>query len=268
MIHEKIALSDTDAEVYLETFVPAKMGEYRRKALLVIPGGGYRNLSEREGEPIGEAFIPYGFAAFVLHYSVNRKRPFPAQLIEASKAIMHIKANAKTYGIDPEAVFVVGFSAGGHLAASIGTLYDHPEIYKALPMKKGENKPKGVILAYPVITAGEKSSHKGSVHNLLCTDTPTSAQLEMISLEKHVTKDTVPMFMMHTAEDATVSVQNSLVMAEALNSAGVPFELHIFPKGKHGMALGNAVTAMESENLLDAPLSRWVEMAAAWTARE
>ncbi len=267
MIYKKIQLSDTDPDVYLETHVPEKMGEYRRKALLVIPGGGYRNLALREGEPIAQAFLPHGFAAFVLHYSVDRKRPFPAQLIEASAAIKHIKENCDSYGIDPESVFVMGFSAGGHLAASVGNLWYLKEIYEAVPMEDGVNKPKGVMLIYPVITAGEEESHTGSIRNLLCTDTPSAEDEKRVSIEKQVSEKSVPTFMMHTVEDATVSVQNSLRMADALTRAGIPYEMHIFPCGQHGMALGNEITAEGHKELVDAPLARWVEMAAAWAER-
>ena len=123
MIFKKIQLDKDDENIYLEAYIADKTEGFTRNAILVIPGGGYGSVcSDREGEPIAMAFMPYGYNAFVLHYSVAsvNKRTFPSQLIEASKAMKHIKDNAKEYNIDPERVFVTGFSAGGHLAATLG----------------------------------------------------------------------------------------------------------------------------------------------------
>ena len=178
MLYEKIALSDTDESVYLEVYVADKVRNFVRKPLLVIPGGGYRNVcSDREGEPIAHAFMPYGYNAFVLHYTVGRKKPFPCQLIEAAKAIKHIKDNAEKYNVNPDELFVVGFSAGGHLAASTGVLWKLDEIYKSVDMPYGYNKPKGVMLIYPVISP-KFQNHLPSFKNLWCTDEPTEEPTE------------------------------------------------------------------------------------------
>ncbi len=265
MLFEKVMLSSEDEQVYLETYVADQVGEHRRKALLVLPGGGYFNVcSDREGEPIAQAFMPHGYNAFVLHYTVERKKPFPAQLIEVAQAIGHIRDNADRYHIDPDALFVVGFSAGGHLAASAGTLWKLPAITEATGRPYGANKPTGVMLVYPVISS---CWHTTTFQNLWCTDTPTEEQLAATSLEKHVDADSVPAFMAHTADDEQVHIGNTLAMSQAYAEAGVPFETHIYPFGPHGMALANEVTDLGQAYYNDAAFAQWVSHAALWAQR-
>ncbi|MBE6758339.1 MAG: alpha/beta hydrolase [Ruminococcaceae bacterium] len=265
MLFERIPLSSEDEQVYLESYIADPCGPKPRKAILVLPGGGYGSVcSDREGEPIALAFIPYGYNAFVLHYTVGRKRPFPTQLIEVAQAIGYIRDNAARYGVDPEALFVVGFSAGGHLAASAGTLWKLPVVEQALGRPHGYNKPTGVMLIYPVISA---RWHARTFQNLWCTDTPSEEQLQTTSLEKHVDTDSVPMFLLHTADDPVVNVGNTLVMARACAEAGVPFETHIYPYGPHGMALANAVTDNGDPAWNDAAVAQWVAHAATWAER-
>ena len=135
MLYKKIPLDDNDDQEYLEVYAADKVKGFVRNAILVLPGGGYAGVcNEREGEPIAMAFMPYGYNAFVLHYSVGKK-PFPIQLIQASKAIKHIRDNAELYNINPDKVFIVGFSAGGHLAATLGTMWDKKEIYDTKVLK-------------------------------------------------------------------------------------------------------------------------------------
>ena len=136
MIYERILMDKNDENAYLDCYVADKKENYTRKAILIIPGGGYGMVSDREGEPIAMAFMPYGYNAFVLNYSC-KKFPFPTHLIQASKAMKHIKDNAEEYGIDAENVFVVGFSAGGHLAGSLATMWNNEEIYKEIDMPFG-----------------------------------------------------------------------------------------------------------------------------------
>ena len=168
---ERIQLPDESEEAYLDAYISDPTKGFTRKAILVIPGGGYACVcSEREGEPIAQAFIPYGYNAFVLHYHVRQENPFPVQLIQATKAIKCIKDHAEEWGIDPDQLFVVGFSAGGHLAASVGTLWKLPEVLQAVEMPYGYNKPTGVMLIYPVIST---EFHAKSFEHLLCTKKPT-----------------------------------------------------------------------------------------------
>lgn len=259
MLYEKIPLSDTDESVFLEVYVADRVRDFVRRPLLVIPGGGYGAVcSDREGEPIAHAFMPYGYNAFVLHYTVGRKKPFPCQLIEAAMAIKHIKDNAERYNVDPDELFVIGFSAGGHLAASTGVLWKLDEIYKSVDMPYGYNKPKGVMLIYPVISP-KFQHHIASFKNLWCTDDPTEDQLYAAAIEEHVDADSSPAFIVHTANDSVVDVRNSLTLADAYSSADVRYEMHIYPAGPHGFALANKITGWS-----DPRVAEWVKLAAEW----
>lgn len=265
MIYKKIQLDENDKEVYLEAYIADKVCGFTADAILVIPGGGYGCVcSDREGEPIAMAFMPYGYNGFVLHYSVNRKKKFPAQLIEASKAVKHIKDHAEEYNINPERVFVTGFSAGGHLAASLGVMWDLKEIYDELDMPFGYNKPAGMILGYPVIS-GVHYPHDDSFKNLLAKDNPTREELERVSIERHVNENSAPLFVFHTSNDALVDVRNSLKLAEAYKEHSLTFEMHIYPDAPHGIALANKITSTGFDGM---PVSRhmaeWVKNAAEW----
>ena len=272
MINKKIQLFPDREDVYLETIVPARTEKYIRKAIVVCPGGGYAMLCyDREGEHIAEAFLPYGYAGFVLHYSVNRVRPFPAQLIEVSAAIKHIRDNAEEYGIDPEQVYVTGFSAGGHLTASIGTLWHMQEIYDAIPMPYGYNKPNGIIPVYPVITAERPYCNPeterdmyDTLCNLLCTNEPTQEQLDQVSLEKHVDERSSPCCVIHSSDDEMVPVENALLLAKAYADCGQAFAMHVYHHSPHGMALGNAITGLGFAPFIKKDLEQWVHTAALW----
>ena len=264
MFTERIYLRENDDKVFLDAVIAQPTPSYTRRAILVIPGGGYQNVCyEHEGEPVGLAFMAHGYNVFVLHYSVARVRPFPAQLIEASLAVKHIKDNAEKYGIDPNEIFVTGFSAGGHLACSLGVLWHLPEIYEATGMPYGYNRVRGMMLGYPVITTDHRA-HIGSHCNLWCTNTPSEEQLAISSLEKHVDEKSVPLFLVHTSNDPVVPVHNSLALGEAYAEAGIPFEMHIYPKGPHGVALGNDITSRGYSDCSDAAIAKWVEQAVYW----
>lgn len=265
MIVKKIQLDENKSDVYLDCYIADKISGFERKAILVIPGGGYGCVcSDREGEPIAHAFMAQGYNAFVLHYSVARTRIFPSQLIEASKAMKHIKDNAEEYGINKDEVFAVGFSAGGHLTATLGTMWNKKEIYDEIDMPYGYNKPKGVILMYPVISADKEIGHLDSFRNLLGKNEITEDDELMCSVDKYVSKNSSPAFIAHTSEDNLVNVRNSLVMADAYAREGLKFELHIYPNGPHGLALGNKITECNNPQCVNEAFSKWVENAAYW----
>lgn len=263
MRHERIYLRDNDPNIFLDTYIPDKTINFTRRAILVIPGGAYHTVcSQREGEPIAHAFMAKGFASFVLHYSVARTRTFPAQLIEASLAMAHIKNHAEEYGIDPNEVFVTGFSAGGHLACSLGLLWHLDEIYRETGLPFGINKPRGMILGYPVTIY--EGGHKGSHRNLWGTETPSEEQIAISSLEKHVDERSVPLFLMHTSDDEVVPIKSALDLGLAYAEKGLSFEMHIYPHGPHGVALANAITANGREDLINEATEKWVDMAIYW----
>lgn len=263
MLYERIPLDADNPQVYLDVYAADPVGSYVRSAILVIPGGGYATCcADREGEPIAQAFMPHGFNAFVLHYSTctNSDKVFPAQLIEASKAMQHIRENAAQYNIDPNRVFACGFSAGGHLAASLGTMWHLPEVCAQVP--DGVNRPDGMILVYPVISG---KYHNSSFCSLLGSHEPTQSQLEMCSIENHVDHRAVPVFIVQSSNDELVDIRNSLILAEAYRNAGLTFELHIYPDAPHGAALANEITACGNEKWVVPAMAQWVDHAVCWT---
>ena len=266
MLYEKTGLEGEGSEVCLSCYIADKIGDFKRSAILVIPGGAYHGIStDREGDAIAMAFMPYGFNAFVLEYSVtsNSDKPFPAQLIQASKAVKHIKDNAEKYGIDPEKVFAVGFSAGGHLCGSLGTMWNKKEIYERVDMPYGYNKPAGVMLIYPVIST--KYYDSGTFQNLLKKTEITDADDCLSSIDKNVTEESSPMFIMHTSNDQAVDVRHSVALAAALSEKRIKFELHIYPDSPHGVALGNEITACGNEKWINTSIAKWVENAVEWS---
>ena len=263
MRHEVIHLCKDDENVTLTTFVPVTRIE-KSDAVLVIPGGGYHHIcSDREGESVAMAFAARGIHAFVLNYSVQEKAKFPRPLLEASLAMAYIRTHAQEYGVDSERVFVCGFSAGGHLAASLGTRWQTPEVSEALDLPFGINRPTGMILGYPVLSYFEKT-HMGTFYNAFGSKEPTEKQIEFCSLERGISQATVPpAFLWHTADDPAVNVQNTLRMVTALSEAGVSFEVHIYPHGPHGMALANEITAT-NPSMVDTRVAGWIELACSW----
>ena len=265
MIYKKIML---DESAYLDVYAADKIEGCERKGILIIPGGGYCEVcADREGEPIAQAFIPCGFNAFVLHYSVAGEKTFPAQLIQASRAMKHIKDNAEEYGIDKDEVFAVGFSAGGHLCASLGVMWNKKEIYDEIDMPYGYNKPKGVMLMYPVISGVSEFAHMGSFQNLFADESPTAEQLKAASIEVNVTDNAVPAYIVHSTNDPIVPVENSLLLAMEYSKRKIPYELHIYPNGAHGFCLGNKITWCGYEEAVGDNISDWLPNAVKWTNR-
>lgn len=235
-----------------------------RRAVIVCPGGGYSALSDREDEVIALQFAAAGFASFILHYSVKENAKSFRPLQEAALAIKYVRENAERYNVDPDYVFISGFSAGGHLAASAGVLWDHPAVREILNSEQTDiARPTGMVLCYPVISAGEWA-HRGSINRLCGSEENTEEERNRFSLELHVSDTTPPAFLWHTAADATVPVQNSLLFASAMAAAKRPFELHVFPEGQHGLALCNEQTASGNEKNIVLHNEIWMQLAIKW----
>ncbi len=231
----------------------------KRPAVIVCPGGGYITTCRHEAEPIALKYTSAGFHSFILDYSV-KPATWPAAIVELSKAIMYIREIADEYSIDKDKIFVCGFSAGGHLAASMGIHHSHSDVLKFSGAKNGENIPNGVILGYPVINMNPKMADEGSIINL------TGDKKELIpsmKLDTQVSHNTAKMFIFHTFTDEMVPVNNSIYLANALEKHNIKFELHIYPSGPHGLSLANDVVANRDE--CNSPsVQNWIDMSIRW----
>lgn len=205
--------------------------------VLAIPGGGYWCRAPYEGDPIAEYFRDKGMNGFTVDYRVKPHK-HPAPLADAQRAIKLIRKNAKEWNVDTDRIVVIGFSAGGHLAASCGVLDDVTVSREGADEVDRESaRVNGMVLCYPVIHMFDDFGHPGSPKNL-CGDDVSDEMREYLSLENRVSADTPPAFIWHTSDDACVNVKNSLVFGERLRDNGVPFEMHIYPHGPHGLSIG------------------------------
>lgn len=222
-------------------------------AVVICPGGGYRNLaSDHEGKQVAEWLNTLGVSAFVLQYRVAPYR-HPAPLLDVQRAMRLVRSRAAEFGIDARRVGILGFSAGGHLASTAGTRFDNGRPDAADPVERFGSRPDFMILAYPVISLSAPFTHRSSLASLL-GDPPDTALAEELSSEKRVTARTPPAFLVHTADDPTVPVANSLAFFAAMREEGVPAELHVFEKGPHGVGLAQG----------DPALSVWPGLCEAW----
>lgn len=240
----------------------AEFSEGRKRPLVLIcPGGGYEMLSEREAEPVAVRMNAMGFHAAVLRYSL-KPMDFPAALLDLCEAVRCVRKNAARWNADESRIIVAGFSAGGHLAASLGVYWNSGLIKEYLPYSPDEIRPDALLLAYPVIKAGE-NSHEGSIVNVLGGADRYSA--DDVSLEKHVSPAVPPVFMWHTEEDGCVPLENSLLFALALRRHNIPFEYHVFTKGGHGLSLATGETAWSDGNGVQKNCAVWSELFRSWT---
>ena len=261
--YRKAGCEPSDQHPRLDCYIPDISCEPelhdKRPAFVVCPGGGYSMCSPREGEPIALKFAAQGIPSFVVWYSVLPAR-FPAALLEACEAIAIVRRHAAEWNIDPDNIHIGGFSAGGHLTASVGTMWNRDVICGALGYHAEEHKPNGLVLCYPVISARKESRHIGSFENLL-GHSPDEQEIRDFSCDELVGPQTPRSFLWHTFDDPVVSVTNSLLFAQALERNGIPFELHVYPRGPHGLALGNEVTGY---GLCEPDVTDWTERCARW----
>ncbi len=220
-------------------------------AIIVCPGGGYVRRAEHEGEPVALWLNSIGISSFVLNYRVAPYR-YPYPLLDVKRAIRLVRFNANKFHINPNRVGILGFSAGGHLACMSAVLFDNGDPDSSDPIDKVSSRPDALILCYPVISF-LRFYHKGSMTSLL-GENPLEDLREFLSCENRVTKDTPPTFIWHTTDDSGVPVENSLLFVQALRRFGIPFELHIFQSGRHGLGLAK-----------DNPyISKWTKLCEGW----
>lgn len=255
MTHERIYPNKKE-NVYFDTYIiddPLNKG--RKKPIIVIcPGGAYQGLSEREAEPIALAFNAAGYHAVVLYYSLRQL--FPESLKDISDTVCIIRDNADKWNVDSDKVIVCGFSAGGHLAASLGVWWNREQ---AIQRTDDKNKPNGMILAYPVISSNGYKEPL-SIKNITNDDREL---MEKVSLEKNVTEACPPAFIWHTFDDGCVPVQNSLCFADALAEKKISTELHVFPNGPHGLSLANELVSERPGGVVP-EAQEWINMAVRW----
>lgn len=209
-------------------------------AMVVYPGGGYVNRAPHESGDIAEFYYENGFNAFVVHYRVAPNR-HPAPLMDAQRAVKLVRLHADDWGVDPDKVFVIGFSAGGHLAGCVATMEDICRVGDELDDVNA--RPNGAVLCYPVISSDPAIAHLGSFDNLL--GERAEELREAFSVDKNVSENTCPCFLFHTMEDGSVPVQNSFRMLEALQTNNIPTEAFITQYGRHGVGLAKGMDGCE-----------------------
>jgi acetyl esterase/lipase len=262
--YEKAGVADPNFQPTLECHIPPvyeETGSRNRGAVIICPGGGYDYCSEREGTPVAYRFLGAGYAAFVLRYSCVDKK-FPTALLECAAAVKYVRDNAEKFDVNPDKIFVCGFSAGGHLAASMANLWDTAVLSETLDCDSERLRVNGSILCYPVILSDPKLTHEGSIANLILHEDNPDLR-DFLSMDKRVGEQTPPTFIWHCADDGCVPVENTLYYTTALSKNKISFESHIYPEGGHGLSLCDGTTATW-EGHYQPVAATWVEHCLTW----
>lgn len=292
MIHKRIYISYT---AYFETYIMDSEINYRqfrkRPAIIIAPGGAYAVHARKESEPVAIQFMQKGYQVFILKYSIGSDRDhpekgilkyskYPIQVVEMFETIHKIKENADLWNIDINKIFLMGFSAGGHVCASCGVKWNNEEIIQKLSFvpKEKELKVNGIVLGYPFLVPNTPEFTK--LHQLegvqkvqpimnyvlYQTDAPSQEQLDQVNLLNYVSEETVPMFIWHSIDDPVIDSTNSTKFISKLLKKGVEAEYHLFGHGEHGKSLENTLTHMSDEEI-DYDLNKWIELADCWIKR-
>lgn len=234
-------------------YYPAPGDKATGSAIVVCPGGGYGHLATHEGHDIAVWLNTLGVTAFVLKYRLGPRYQHPAMIWDVQRAIRTVRAKASEWKIDPQRIGIMGFSAGGHLASTAATHFDEGNAQASDPIDKVSSRPDIAILCYPVITMTDPFAHTGSRKNLL-GEKPDSQLVDLLSNEKQITAKTPPTFLFHTVDDSVVAVENATMFADALRKNKVPYEMHLYEHGSHGVGLAKN----------DPTLSTWSAMLENW----
>lgn len=254
----------TDARLhtyFLENY--EQIDPYRKRpVILICPGGGYRYTCDREAEAVAIRYNAMGYHACILRYSI-KPCEFPQSLCELAWCVSYLRTHAQKFCIDTEKIIPLGFSAGGHLAASLGVFWNQNWLSEQTNLSPDEIRPNAMILCYPVIIYRE-NGHLESFQNLLGTQY-SHDKASTLSLERSVSRHTPPTFLWHTFEDQLILAEHSLTFANALWKAQVPLELHIYPKGLHGLSLANE----ETQNIqtgfgIQKHCQSWIHLSGEW----
>ena len=254
--------NDPEQDIPTLTVWPAKPETATGAAVVVCPGGGYGMLaSDHEGVQVAEWLNSLGVSAFLLKYRLGPRYHHPAMLQDAGRAIRTVRALGRKWGVDPQRIAILGFSAGGHLASTAGTHFDAGKPDAEDPVERVSSRPDRLILVYPVIALATAYGHSGSKQNLL-GDEPSDELVRSLSNETQVTSRTPPTFLAHTSEDTGVPAENSLLFVMALRAAKVSVEFHLFEKGQHGLGLGHGASQFGiGPNLA---FQEWPKLCAIW----
>ncbi len=259
---DKICNLKTNAtlEMYLQHKSVQFEGNDTRPCVIICPGGSYQYTSDREAEPVALKFASEGFNIFVLRYSVLPLQ-YPLQILELAGAISYVRKNSDKLYIDKDNITICGFSAGGHVCASLATLWNRDFIKDALQIKPADCYPNKMILAYPLIDITSFLPDEFIITDV--NTVPSGKEYFNTSLDKYVTKDTPPTFLWHTLNDNTVPVGDSFLFAHALKQHNIPFELHIYQSGRHGLSLGTPQSASHTDHV-NPHVSSWFNLALGW----
>ena len=240
--------SHTSSSNYFDQIYPA---------VILCPGGGYGSISCRESAPVAEPYFAAGYNVFTLRYSVMEQAKDFKPLCQLAATIAHIRKNAEELLTIPDKIAVMGFSAGGHLAASLGTLFNNERFLKVFG-REDNIRPDAMVLGYPVITGDDEFSQIDSIERVSGAKKGTP-EYRWFDLCDHVDAQTTPAFLFHTAADQIVPVENSLLFSMALSKYKVPYECHILPEGPHGIGVcTNEIRSYDPYN------ARWVDWSIKW----
>ncbi|MFV0527667.1 MAG: alpha/beta hydrolase [Lachnospiraceae bacterium] len=280
MLHERFTLSE-DGTVYMDTYIHTQSGEkpsqmepwrpikrphdywqvQKRPAIIVLPGGAYKELSDREGEPVALTFLKEGFNTFVLYYSIGEASAYPQPLEDISKAIWLVRQHAQEWAIDEHAITVMGFSAGAHLATLAATQWNTRGLHERLGIPAQGNKPDAAVVGYGPVMRENTDENLDSLQVGAMIANPVPE----FETYRYVDDETCPMFLWHTWHDPLVPSLNALKMAGALCRRQINYELHIFNRGTHGMSVCNDLSDYEAPLDVCPPnAATWVAMCAQW----
>jgi acetyl esterase/lipase len=254
-------LGENGCDASIDYYIPECIFEKKKYPCMVVcPGGGYHMTSNREAEVVGMPFLAEGYRIVVVNYSVAPHH-FPQMLLEVAGAMELIYKYAEEWHIDTNKISIMGFSAGGHLASQYSNRYNCPEVRALFP----ESKPvQASVLCYAVLSADPRYRHSGTIKQFVGHEDPIEENELGCSCDMIVSENTPPTFLWHTFEDATVPVECSLLYAKALSAHKVPFELHVYPYGPHGLSLADETVYENALPAKTAYVHQWIDSAKAW----
>ncbi len=267
MLHQTINYTQ-DGRVNLKTYIPDVLEHgfqlKKRPAIIIMPGGAWGMLSDSEGEPVALTFMKEGFCAFVLNYSIGDYSVYPNPLDEISWAIWEVRKNADSWGIDSEAIVVMGFSAGAGVAAFGATQWNTPGLCERLDIPEGGNRPNAAVLAYGAASStdivADPEQYRPDFLGKIAKD--LTPELDVVN---YVGKHTPPLFIWHTRYDKYVPSDHPLRMALAMDALDLPYEVHVFQKGSHGISVSNDLAMYQAEaGIRSKNTDMWVELCKNW----